>query len=113
MITVRQPPIHVGCTQASSVSLFVRSSVAASATDTRLDVPLNRSAAPNRPAGTHVAPAIVPMLPFPDASPAVEPAPSSNPYAATSPAGTAAFETLTVTGADSVEFPAPSRATAV
>ena len=56
---------------------------------TLLLVPLNESASPNLPAVDQVAPEIVPVLPFPDASETVVPEPSSNPYAATSPEGAA------------------------
>src|SRR2546425_301892 len=49
-------------------------------------VPLNPSALPTSPAVVHVAPLIVPVLLFPEESATVVPAPSANPYAATSPA---------------------------
>src|SRR5262245_1933484 len=45
--------------------------------------PLKERALPNLPCVVHAAPLIVPLLPFPDASPAVDPLPSSNAYAAT------------------------------
>ena len=48
-------------------------------------VPSNTSAPPYRPAVVHVAPLIVPVLLFPDASVTVGPEPSLNPYAATRP----------------------------
>src|SRR6202035_2397175 len=50
-------------------------------------LPLNCSALPYLPVAAQVAPVIVPVWPFPDASVTVVPEPSSNPYAATSPVG--------------------------
>ena len=81
-------------------------------TVTRLLVPLKESAFPYFPAVTHVAPEIVPVFPRPDASTTAEPAPSSKPYAATSPPA-ATFATVAATAADVVWLPAASRARAV
>jgi hypothetical protein len=87
MITVRQlvPMDAVGRTHASSVRAPLRRSDAESETVTQLLDPLNESALPLRPAVVHAAFEIVPVLPFPDASLTVVPAPSLNEYAATSP----------------------------
>src|SRR5262245_57375107 len=87
-MAVRHPPAPlnaVGLTQASSV-IFVTSSEAASGTITRLLVPLKDRAPPNFPA-VQLAFTSEPALPFPEASPAIVPLPSSKPYAATRPAG--------------------------
>ena len=91
-----------------------RSSEAASATVTHALVPLNDSAPPNLPAVVRVAPEIVPVFPWPDASVTCSTPPASlNPYAATSPFGVCdVFDTVTVTLASDV-LPAASRATAV
>ena len=85
MSTVRQlPVIALGLTQASSVIPDVRSSEAESGMLTKRLVP-NDSDLPNFPVVLHVAPLIVPLLPFPEASPTTVPVPSLNEYAATSP----------------------------
>src|SRR5262249_57599136 len=55
------------------------------ATSRRLFARLNNSAPPYFPENDHVAPTSEPVLPFPDASVAVDPEPSSKEYAATSP----------------------------
>jgi hypothetical protein len=55
-----------------------KSRSAASATETRLLVPLKASAFPFFPAVVHVAPASDPMWPFPVASVVVVPLPSLN-----------------------------------
>src|SRR4051812_14998640 len=83
-MTSRHVPFTVvGRTHASNVMPLVSRSVAASGTVTRAVVPLNDSAPPDLPAAVHVAPVIVPVLPFPDASLTVVPVPSLNAYAAT------------------------------
>src|SRR5882724_7769738 len=86
-IAVRQLPLSaLGSTQASSVMPVVRWSAAESGTLTyELRLGLNDSALPYFPLELHVAPEIVPVLPFPEASATVVPAPSPNEYAATSP----------------------------
>src|SRR6187399_2848110 len=76
----------VGLTQASSVIAAVRCSEALSGTVTRELVPLKLSALPYLPVVAQVVLAAVPVLPLPEASLIVVPAPSSNPYAATRPA---------------------------
>src|SRR5947209_1137505 len=101
-----------GRTQASTVIPVVRWRSVLSATVTQALVPLNARASPYFPAVDHVAFESVPVRPFPVASAVVTPEPSSNPYAATRP-GTATLLTVTVTDADVVVFPAPSRARAV
>ena len=80
----------MGLTHASIVMPVVRSSEALSLTVTELFVPLNDRAPPNLPSALHVAPEVEPVLPVPDASAAVVPAPSLKPYAATMPGGAAA-----------------------
>lgn len=77
--------VLAGLTQASSVIAERRSSEAESFIETRASSPLNDRAPPNLPAVVHVAFEILPVLPFPEASPIVAPAPSLKPYAATSP----------------------------
>src|SRR5262245_59267151 len=72
-----------GLTHASSVMPVVRCSDAASGMVTIAFEPLNDSALSNFPV-VHVALAIVPVLPLPDRSATVVPAPSLNAYAATS-----------------------------
>jgi hypothetical protein len=59
--------------------------------------PSNDNAFPNFPLVVHVAPAIVPPLLWPDESLAADPDPSSNPYAATKPAGGLPPEPVAVT----------------
>src|SRR5262245_17238766 len=89
----------------------VRSSDAASATVTQSFPPSKESAPPDRPVA-RVAPVIVPALPVPDASVAVPPDGSSNPYAATSPVGTGgAGSTVSVTGTVLGEPLAPAAVT--
>src|SRR5437016_5178162 len=83
-ITARQPLMLAGLTHASSVMPEVRSREGLSPIVTQLLVPLNESALPAWPAA-HVAFAIVPLFPLPDASATMEPVPSSNEYAATRP----------------------------
>ena len=78
-----------GLTHASSVIPLDRCSEAESGIVTSALVPLNCSALPYFPDVVQVAFAIVPLLPFPDASVTVVPDPSSNPYAATKPDGAA------------------------
>src|SRR5207247_3498182 len=90
----------------------MRSSDAASATVTHALGPLNDSAPPNLPVVVRVAPEMVPVFPWPDASVVCTPLVSLNPYAATSPLGFCdVFETTTSTVACD-ELPAASRATA-
>jgi hypothetical protein len=87
---VRQPfCVAVGYTHADIVSPVVTFRLVDAGTDTRLLVPLNTSAPPYFPLGVHVAPEIVPVFVFPDASPTVGPEPSSNAYAAASVAASA------------------------
>src|SRR5262245_38172335 len=74
-----------GLTQASRVIPMVRSSTAASATVTRLDVPLNEIAFPNLPAAANDAFESVPVLLLPVESRVEVPVPSSKPYAASTP----------------------------
>jgi hypothetical protein len=89
-MTDRHPVgVAVGYTHASSVIPVVSCNAAPFPTVTRALVPLNSNALPYRPAGVHVAPLIVPVYPFPELSTTVGPAPSANPYAATSPEGVA------------------------
>src|SRR5262249_16196133 len=87
-----------GFTHASSVIPVVRCSDAASGTDTNDDVPLNDNADPNFPDPDHVAPLIVPLLPFPEESPTVVPDPSPNEYAATRPDDAACVAVVKVFG---------------
>src|SRR4051812_32739576 len=77
--------IREGFTHASNVIAVVSRRAGESRMVTRELVPLNTRAWPNLPAVVHVALAIVPVPPFPDASETVVPVPSSNEYAATSP----------------------------
>ena len=81
MRTVRQPPVVVGRTQASKVMPVVGCSDDEFGTETNALVPLNESAFPNLPAAApaHVAFVIVPLLPLPDWSATVVPAPASKP----------------------------------
>src|SRR5690348_5043858 len=99
MTTHSQPLIAVGYTHASSVMALARSREAESATVTQLFVPLNDRALPYLPEVLQVAPEIVPAFPFPEASPSVEPVPSSKLYAATRVFD---VETVTVTPAEGV-----------
>src|SRR4051794_6393746 len=101
-ITVRHSePRAVGCTHASRVMAVVRSRLLASATVTRLLVPLKLSAPPNLPVATCVAPVIVPGLFWPEESAAVGPVVSSKPHAPTrlaEPAGLTVRVTAIVLG---------------
>ena len=99
-------------TQASSVIPVVSCNDAEFGTVTYVFVPLNTRAFPNRPAVVHAAPTIVPVRKFPDESPTVGPEPSLKEYAATRP-GTAVLARVTTTPADTILFPAASRARAV
>src|SRR5438067_8275253 len=99
MSTHSHPLIAVGLTQASRVIALARSSVLESATVTQLFVPLNDRALPNFPPADQVAFEIVPVFPLPEASPSVEPVPSSKLYAATRVFD---VETVTVTPAEGV-----------
>src|SRR5260221_13343259 len=93
---------------------LVRSRAAALATVTQLLTPSNDSAPPNLPLVVHVGPFSVPVLPPPDASAVVVPAPSLNVYAATRPLGTVqVFNTVTDTTALVACRPAPSVAMAL
>ena len=85
-----------GLTHASKVIALERCSDALSGIVTSALVPLNCNALPYLPDAAHVAFAIVPLLPFPDASVTVDPDPSSNPYAATNPDDAAGVVALAV-----------------
>src|SRR4026209_317521 len=79
-----QPELRTdGLTHASSVIPDVSRSDGASGMVTIAFEPLNTRAFPNFPAVVHCALAIVPVFAWPDRSPTLEPAPSSNEYAAT------------------------------
>src|SRR4051812_13370331 len=82
------------------------------ATLTRLLEPLNDSAPPYLPLVDQVVFDVVPTLPLPEKSVTDAPAPSLNARARIKPVGTA-FETVTVTGVEIVEFPPVSRTRAV
>src|SRR5436309_4148390 len=99
MTTHSHPLIADGFTHASSVMALARSSELESFTVTQLFVPLNDRALPNLPFAAQVAFEIVPLFPLPDASPSVEPVPSSKLYAATR---VFEVETVTVTPAEGV-----------
>src|SRR5512138_368716 len=71
-----------GLTHASRVRAVVRWNDGVSLIVTREFVPLNDSAFPYLPLAVHVAFAIVPVLPCPDASATIVPEPSLNEYAA-------------------------------
>src|SRR5215471_18381167 len=73
----------VGYTHASSVIPVERCSDVESGIVTSAVAPLNERALPNLPADVHVAFTIVPVLPWPDRSVTVVPAPSTKPKAAT------------------------------
>src|SRR5262245_10429227 len=86
-------------------------------------VPLNDRALPKRPDGVQLTPLpSEPVLPLPETSATMPPAPSENEYAATRPldagcvdggAGAdAAFDTVTATFAEVVVLPTASRARA-
>src|SRR4051812_31604952 len=82
--TVRhRAPTAVGCTHASRGMPGGRSRLFASGTVTQLLVPLKISAPPNLPAVLRVAPLMVPVLLWPEASVAVVPVVSSKPQAPT------------------------------
>src|SRR5688572_863233 len=84
---VRQPPcIAVGKIHACSVIPEDTFSDAEAGTTTIALLPLKLSALPKRPCVLQLAPLIVPVLPLPEASLTVVPAPALNPYASTSPA---------------------------
>ena len=110
-----------GFTHASTVIPVVRSREGESSIVTHAFVPLNDSPDPNLPLVVQVAPAIVPVLAWPDESSVRTPTPSLNPYAATRPGwagGTAGGSVGTVFDTDTVTdacawLPALSRATAV
>jgi hypothetical protein len=70
--------VAVGYTHASRVMPPVSCSEAVCGTVTRALVPLKTSAPPYFPDAVHVAPLIVPVLPFPDTSATVLPLPSLN-----------------------------------
>src|ERR1700709_219651 len=94
-------PRAVGCTHASSVMPVVRSRLFASATVTRLVVPLKLSAPPNLPRAVCVAPVIVPGLFWPQGPAVVVPVVSSKPQAPTrlaEPAGLTVRLTAIVLG---------------
>src|SRR5207247_1266580 len=85
--TARHPVPESGLTHASIVIPVVRWSDGESAIVTHALLPLKYSALPNLPDVLQVALEIVPVLPWPEASPTWTPLPSLNPYAATSPVG--------------------------
>ena len=85
-----------GCTQAASVMSVVNRNSGASGIVTFALVPLKTSAPPNLPAVVHVAPLIVPVLLWPEASVTVVPLPSLKLYAATKDAARSG-KTVTVT----------------
>ena len=87
--TVRHPDVDVGRTHADNVNRFVRSKLAASGTDTESFVPSNDNAPPKRPDTERVAPDTTPLFPAPEPSTTAVPDTSSNPNAATKPAGRA------------------------
>src|SRR5688500_16133502 len=72
-----------GLTHASRVRPLVRSRELASATVTQSSTPSKDRARPNRPAVVQVAPERTPLLPKPELSEAVAPAPSSKPRVST------------------------------
>ena len=74
---------------------------------TRAFEPLKLNALPNFPDAAHVAFTSVPVLPFPDASAVDAPDPSSNPNAATRPAG------LAVPGAGAIASKVTAAAAAI
>ena len=98
----------VGWIHADSVIAVLTFSDADPGIATRLFVPLKLSAAPYRPLVVHVAPLIVPVLPFPEASATVGPLPSLKPYAATSPVTCAAVVVALATLEYPPRFPAAS-----
>jgi hypothetical protein len=101
----------VGYTHADSVIAVVKLSELDALTVTTSFTPSNVSALPYRPAVVHVAPEIVPVLPFPEVSAVVVPVPSLKPHAATRPAGVAGvYVTASVSWA---VLPAASRAVTV
>src|SRR5436190_2994152 len=75
-----------GLTHASKVMPPLSCSDVEFGTLTRALVPLNTSALPYLPAVAHVVAETVPVFPLPDESATDVPVPSSNEYAATSPA---------------------------
>jgi hypothetical protein len=86
--TLRQlEPSALGSAQASSVIPLDKRNEAESATVTRLELPLNESAAPYLPPLTQLVFASVPVFPLPELSATLAPAPSLNEYAATNPPG--------------------------
>jgi hypothetical protein len=111
--SVLKSPPAFGLTHASSVMPVVRSRELESGTVTNELEPLNESALPNLPAlaPAHVALESVPLLPFPDRSAVVEPAPSSKAYAATSPPVGGAVATVALTWLEAaLRLPAASSA---
>src|SRR5215468_9159191 len=82
-MTERSPlRLPLGRTQASSVSAPVGSRLAASAADAIEELPLKVAAAPYLPELDQVTPVRLSVLPWPDASAAEPPVPSSNEKAA-------------------------------
>jgi hypothetical protein len=76
---------------------------------TRALVPLNANPLPYLPEAVHVAPLIVPVFPFPEASATVAPVPSLKEYAATSPVEGGAFEVVALATLEyALRFPAAS-----
>ncbi len=78
-MTLRQPVLTVGITQASSVIAVDRSSEAESGTVTQSLTPSRVAAVPKRPSAQPAPFASVPLLPRPEESVAVVPLPSSKP----------------------------------
>src|SRR5690242_14377351 len=88
-MTLRQLLVVTGSTHASRVIPALKSSDALSATDTRLDEPLNETAPPYLPAFDQAPFSTVPLLPRPEVSDTTVPEPSSKEYAATRPVAAA------------------------
>src|SRR5262245_14232314 len=107
---VRQPLWEaVGKIQAARVMAVPRSREGDAGTWTRLLMPSKLRADPKRPWGTQIAPAMVAVLPRPEASAAVVPAPSLKPKAATKPGGVLAV--VAVAGLEyALRLPAASEA---
>src|SRR3954463_14743695 len=110
MTVVHPADAAAGLTQASRVIPVVRSRRLLSATVTQALAPLNERAPPKRPAVVHDAFETAPLSAWPVESDAVVPLVSSKPQAPTRPVVTVALETVTLTAADVVGFPARSRA---
>src|SRR5688572_10691045 len=103
-------PSAVGRTHASSVIVFVRSRLFASATVTRSLTPSKVSALRNRPAVVQAGPLTVPVLPVPELSNADVPTPASKPHSPTSPGGGPVGTTPLASGDGVLSLPAGSTA---